>query len=76
MNQLSGENKNRLTNDEVLLNTKELSHFMKISQRQVYVLINRGDLTAYKISGRLYFIRGEVLQAIKDRKVVPKMVTG
>jgi excisionase family DNA binding protein len=57
--------------DDVLLKTKEVAEMLRIHERTVRNLVERGELTAYRVGPRnLRFSRREVLWYLRRRKNV------
>lgn len=52
-----------------VLTTKDLMFMLDISRQSIYRLMKSGKLSAYKLSGRLYFKRSEVMAALEENKV-------
>ena len=58
------------------INADETMSLMCVKSRtQLYRLINKGVITAYKPSGRLLFDRDEIIKAIEESRVQPQLET-
>ncbi|MFH1045385.1 MAG: helix-turn-helix domain-containing protein, partial [Candidatus Omnitrophota bacterium] len=60
---------------EKLLNTKEVSQYLGISEEEIRYLVDRGELPAYRLGGTLLRFRKDQIEAIKVRGIprIPRL---
>ncbi|MES9927691.1 MAG: helix-turn-helix domain-containing protein [Candidatus Thiodiazotropha sp. 6PDIVS] len=56
----------RLVNNEILT-IKELSEFLKVNERTIYRLANKGDIPAFKVGNSWRFERSKIVQWMGDQ---------
>lgn len=55
-------------NEEVIMNIKELSQFIKLDVQTIYALTSNREIPFTKPTGKLLFIKSEIIQWLKDNR--------
>lgn len=56
------------TNGKEILTPKDVMALLEISRSTLQRMCNKGELISYKLSGKLYFKRSEIVSAIEAGK--------
>jgi len=57
--------------EKAFINTREASEFLGIKLNTMYQYTSKGILPHYKRSGKVYFIKEELIDWVKEGKVEP-----
>ncbi len=56
------------TKQKEILTAKDVMKWLEISRQTLYRLVKQEQFTAYKLSGKLFFKRSEIMKAIENGK--------
>ena len=59
----------QLVEEEVLLSRKEACQLLKINLSTLHRWCKQGIISQYGVSNRVYFLRSELLNQVKDNKI-------
>lgn len=55
--------------EEVLITRNEACQMLKVDQSTLYRWINNGIISSYGLSNRIYFLKSELLEQVKQNKI-------
>ncbi len=56
---------------EDLLNVKQVAELLDLTEATVYLKARSGQIPSHKKHSRLYFLRSEVIESIREKEIYP-----